>query len=77
MNETSPLRPATPDEIAETLSFALLFEGRRRVRDTERTLARIAAVRLVRHLELCGFVLMKGPPAVGATATAMPDRRRE
>lgn len=57
------LRPATPDEIAETLSFALRFDGRRRVHHADDAMARITAQRLVEHLERSGFVLMKRPPA--------------
>ncbi len=38
-----PLTPATPDEIAQALAFALQFDGRRRARDAGRFAARIAA----------------------------------
>jgi hypothetical protein len=58
-----PLRPATAEEITETLSFALRYEGRRRVRTVDDAMARITAERLVEHLERDGFVLMKRPPA--------------
>jgi hypothetical protein len=57
-----PLRPATADEIAETLSFALRYDGRRRVRTADDAMARITAERLVEHLQRSGFVLMKRPP---------------
>ena len=49
------LRPATPEEIAETLSFALRYEGRRRVHHADDAMARITAERLVEHLERSGF----------------------
>jgi hypothetical protein len=62
-DEPHPLRPATPDEVAETLSFALLYDGRRRVHHADNTMARITAERLLRHLERSGFVVMKKPPA--------------
>jgi hypothetical protein len=65
------MRQATPDEIAETLSFALIYEGKRRVRDAERMMALITAQRLVRHLERSGFVVMKKAPAVAHTASAI------
>lgn len=39
MPEISPLRPATPDEIAETLAFALRFDGRRRVHRADAMMA--------------------------------------
>lgn len=63
------LRPATPDEIAETLSFALRYEGRRRVHDADTVMARITAERLVQHLERSGFVLMNKPPVPQPTAS--------
>jgi hypothetical protein len=66
------LRPATADEIAETLSFALRYDGRKRVHHADDAMARITADRLVRHLERSGFVLMKRPPAVAHAAGARP-----
>ncbi len=56
------LQPATPEDIVDALSFALRFEGRRRVYHADDSMARITADRLVRHLEQPGFVLMKRPP---------------
>jgi hypothetical protein len=55
MPDTPDLRP-TPDEIAETLAFALRYRGRKRVFDADHTMARITADRLVQHLERSGFV---------------------
>ncbi len=73
MSDAPHLRPATPDEIAETLSFALCYEGRKRVRQADDIMARITAERLVQHLERSGFVLMKRPPgaapAVGSASS--------
>ena len=68
----TPLRPATPDEIAITLSFALRYEGRRRVRHADDMMARITAERLVQHLEASGFVVMKRPPAAAPNTSSMP-----
>lgn len=68
------LRPATTGEIADSLSFALRYDGRRRVRHAEDAMARITAERLVRHLERSGYVLMKrseGP----APSTSAHHRR--
>lgn len=62
------LTPATPDELADSLAFALLFDGRKRKRDADEFMARMVATRLVRYLEGAGFVVMKKPPAVGASA---------
>jgi hypothetical protein len=55
------LRPATPDEVVQTLAFALRYDGRRRVHDADGFMARIAAERLAAHLEHSGFVVMKKP----------------
>ena len=64
------LRPATPEEIAETLSHALRHDGRRRVHHADDAMARITAQRLVGHLERAGFVLMRRPPG---RAPSAPD----
>jgi hypothetical protein len=73
VTDTQILRPATPDEIAETLSFALRYRGRKRVHDADDAMARITAERLVRHLEASGFVLMKrAPGAAPATGERRP-----
>ena len=72
MPEMPPLLPATPDEIAETLAFALRFDGRRRVHSADGMMARIAADRLVQHLERSGFVVMKKPDGPAPTASHHP-----
>jgi hypothetical protein len=66
------LRPATPDEIAQTLSFALRYDGRKRVHHADDMMAKITADRLVRHLEASGFVVMKRPPVAAPTTSGMP-----
>ena len=55
------LRPATAQEIEESLSFALRYAGRRRVHHADDVMARITAERLVQHLEQSGYVLMRRP----------------
>ena len=62
------LTPATPDDLASALAFALRFEGRKRVHNADEIMAEIVARRLVAHLERAGFVLMKRPPETGASA---------
>jgi hypothetical protein len=64
----APLSPASPDDIADALAFALRFDGRKRKRDSGEIMAAIVARRLVEHLERAGFVVMKKPPAIGASA---------
>ena len=58
-DEARGLRAATAQEIEERLSFGLLYDGRKRVHHADSILARIAAERLVRHLERSGSVLMR------------------
>jgi hypothetical protein len=64
MPDEVPLQPATSEDIVDALSFALRFEGRRRVRHAEDSTARITADRLVRYLKKSDFVAMKRPPVL-------------
>ena len=59
------LRPATAEELAQSLAFALRFDGRKRVHTGDEYMARITADRLIRHLLSSGFVIMKMPPGEG------------
>jgi hypothetical protein len=63
MPDPQELRPATAEEVTESLSFALRYDGRRPVRTAADAMARITAERLVEHLERSGCVVMKRPPA--------------
>ena len=65
MTDDDSLRPADPADLADTLAFALKFSGRKRVHDADAFMARMVADRLVRHLERCGYVVMKKPPLSG------------
>ena len=69
MTELPQLRAATVEEITDSLAFGLRFEGRKRVHHADDMMARITAVRLVRHLEQSGFVLMKRPDGAAPTDT--------
>jgi hypothetical protein len=73
MTDLAPLRPATPDEIAQSLAFALRYNGRKRVHDADDVMTRITTERLVRHLEMSGFVIMKAPPGAAPTTAGMPS----
>ncbi len=73
MADDPSLRPANPTEIADSLSFALRYDGRRRVHHADDAMARITAERLVEHLARCGFVIMKRPDLPALTAS--PHRR--
>jgi hypothetical protein len=58
------LRPAAPQEVAESLAYALRFgaDGKPRRTGMEH-LAPLAAAQLVRHLESARFIVMRRPPA--------------
>ena len=62
------LTPASAEDLADALAFALRFEGRKRKHDAAETMARIVAKRLVDHLERGGFVVMQRPPIGGGAA---------
>jgi hypothetical protein len=68
MPDDSDLSPATPEDVADALAFALRFQGRKRVHNADEIMSAIVAKRLVEHLERSGFVVMKRPPIGGATA---------
>ena len=63
MTDATKLTLAEPADVAEALAFALRYDGRKRVHQADDMMASIAAERLVQHLALSGFVVMKKPPA--------------
>jgi hypothetical protein len=65
------LTPADASDIADSIGFALLFSGKKRIHDSDRLMAAITAKHIVRHLGLCGYVLMKRPP-IGGSAPLNP-----
>ncbi len=78
MADRFELRAATPEEIAEALSFALRFDGRRPFPQSSSLMAQITAAHLVEHLQRCGFRLMKEPDAAAPSAsrhTRAADRK--
>ena len=60
------LRPASADEITQSIAHALRYEGRKRVHHVDDIMARITAERLLHHLEQAGYVHpetpARGPP---------------
>jgi hypothetical protein len=66
------LTPAAPEDVANSVAFALRWCGRKRVHDSDAMMASIAADRIVRHLELSGFVIMKRPPIGGSAPLNAP-----
>ncbi len=70
------LTPASPDDLADALAFALRFQGRKRNHGADEIMAEIVAKRLVEHLERAGFVIMKRPPEIGAAALGCGFERK-
>ena len=66
------LRPATREELTDSLAVALRFEGRAHVRHADDFMARIAAERLVEHMLQSRFVVMKRPPLDLALQAQLP-----
>jgi hypothetical protein len=62
MVDTTQLTLADPSDLAEALGFALCSSGRKRAGRGDELMARITAERLIEHLRLSGFVVMKQPP---------------
>jgi hypothetical protein len=58
--------PADPHDLANAIAFALQYSGRKRVHQADEYMARIAAERIVRHLELARFAVMRRPPIGGS-----------
>jgi hypothetical protein len=78
VTDSPELRPATPEEIAEALSFALRFDGRKPFPQSSSLMAQITAAHLVAHLQRCGFRLMKAPDAVApSTSSHAPAAKRK
>ena len=67
---------ATPDELVDALSYALRYEGRRRVHHADEMAAQITAHRLVQHLEAAGFVVLRKPSRMAPTTSGMPATGR-
>jgi hypothetical protein len=70
MTETPNLRPATPEEIEQTLAHALRFDGRKHFQASGEMMAKITAAHLVERMRISGFVVMKKPPAAMHSAPA-------
>jgi hypothetical protein len=69
MTDERPLRPATAEELEDTLTFALRFKGRKRWDGAGPMIASIAAESLRKALEEAGYVVMKKPGAQAPSTT--------
>jgi hypothetical protein len=63
------LTPADPGDLADVIAFALRYSGGKRVHQAEEYMAKIAAERIVRHLQDARFVVMRRPPISGSAPT--------
>jgi hypothetical protein len=77
MSDTDRLPAVDPQDIADTLAFALRRSGRKRVYDADEMMAAIAAKRLVEALERSGFVVMKKPAGEGWAGLARGFEKRD
>jgi hypothetical protein len=64
----APLSPAEPEDVIKAIAFGLRFESGRRVWQADEYMALITAKRLIEHLTLDGFVVLKLPPLGGHSA---------
>ncbi len=67
-DDRDALTPATAEDVADALAFALRFSGRKRVHNADELMSAIVAKRLVEHLERSGFVVMKRAAIGGGAA---------
>ena len=74
-DDRDALSPATPEDVADALAFALRFQGRKRVHNGDEIMSAIVAKRLVEHLQRSGFVLMMKPPIGGGAALGRGHKR--
>ncbi len=68
MTDVEQLTPASRDDLAQAIAFALQVRGRKRIRTAGDIMATLTAERIAEHLEDAGFIIMRKPPAVGAAA---------
>ena len=62
------LSPAEPEDVVKAVAFGLRFESGRRVWQADEYMAIITAKRLIEHLTLDGFVVLKLLPLGGHSA---------
>jgi hypothetical protein len=62
-DDIARLVPVDPDDIRQSIAHGLRYDGRKRVRHADDSMAAIAADHLVKFLEARGYVLMKRPPS--------------
>ena len=63
------LRVASTEEVQQSLSFALRYDGPRRVRHADDAMAWITAERVLEHLRKSGFVVLKRPDTIAPSTS--------
>jgi hypothetical protein len=59
-HDGTPLLPVGPEEVADALAYAMRFDERGKARRTGvEYVSKLAAEQLVRHLLLCGFLVVR------------------
>jgi hypothetical protein len=71
---TGNLKPATTSEVADALTRAILYDGKRIVHDADLIIGRVTAAGLVEHLRDAGYMIVKtrGGALSGASGMAAP-----
>jgi hypothetical protein len=59
------MEEAKLEDIEQSISFALMFNGRKRTHEADQLMAHIVAKHLVEHLRRSNFVIMRRPPQAG------------
>ncbi len=77
MTDEPELVPVTADDLQRALSFALTFDGRKRFRRADELMAMITAEHVMKHMQLCGMVVMRKPMRHGNLMDGMVTGRRE
>ena len=77
-DDPAKLQPDDPDALRRSLAYALMFNGcRTRFRQGDSLMAEITADHLAKHLELCGYVIMREPPVGDFSRIAKGPRGKE
>lgn len=69
MSDDASPRSASPEEIAEALSYALRFNGKKPFPQSHALMARVTAEHLVEHLLRCGFEITKRPASAAPSTS--------
>jgi hypothetical protein len=59
------MEEAKPEDIEQSLAFALIFNGKKRTHEADQLMAHIVAKHLVEHLRRSNFVIMRRLPQPG------------